>query len=149
MQQVLDGDFILIFMKISLYTVGFSKLAHSLYSIGCSLDSPSPSPLLLSLLCLPSFFGVGGRPALSPALLCRAGGRSGEWGMLAMDEVGVGGVWIMAPWSRWKDGGREERLTNHRGDNTALRMSNIVLSLQSHGWLGRSVKLMAIHTSQK
>ena len=53
-----------------------------------------------------------------------------------MDEVGVGGVWIMAPWSRWKGGGREERLANHRGDNTALQMSNIVLSLQSHEWLG-------------
>ena len=82
-------------------------------STGQSMDTPGPSPPPLSPVALlfPSFFGVGGRPTISPALLCWATVRHREWGtLITMDEVGVEGVRARAPCRCWR-GRREGRAT--------------------------------------
>ena len=79
-------------------------------STGQSLDplGPSPPPLSPVALLFPSFFGVGGKPTVSAALLCWATVRDGDRGtLITMDEVGVEEVRARAPCRCWR-GRREE-----------------------------------------
>ena len=93
-----------------LHSVALCSVLGMTSNTGQSLDTPGPSPVPLSQVALlfPSFFGVGGRPVVPPALLCWATVRDGEWGtLITLDDVGVEGVRARAPCRCWR-GRREE-----------------------------------------